>query len=246
LQSRKTSFESSAVKEVTESNSESSKIQSLESRIQEKELELEDVRRKNGLEDISVATVMFDLAGLYIKKKDSADAMLYCRQALRIQKSTLNLPQACKSLSFMAEVHSREKRYKEALACYSEDRRIQEAIHGYFDEEIAKNLNQCGHVLARQGEFDLAMDKHKEALRILKECCGENVKNPLVSQTLIQIGAVYYKERNSLANIQSKQNDGYTTFIEGGMLEVIGRAHEDRGSYRMAIAFFRGKATISE
>ena len=66
------------------------------------------------------------------------------------------------------------------------------------------------------------------------------MKNPLVSQTLIQIGAVYYRERNSLATIQSKV-DGYSTFIEGGMLEVIGRAHEERGSYRMALAFFEEK-----
>jgi len=176
-----------------------------------------------------------------MKKKDSPNAMLHCRQALRIQKTTLNLLEACESLNFMAEVHAREKRFKDALSCNAEALRMKESIFGYFHEEVARTLNHCGHVLARQGKFDLAMDKHKEALRILKECCGENVKNPIVSETLIQIGAVYYKERNSLANIQSRQNDGYTTFIEGGMLEVIGRAHEDRGSYRMAIAFFEEK-----
>ncbi|MGK3734832.1 MAG: tetratricopeptide (TPR) repeat protein [Bacillariaceae sp.] len=242
-QSRKTSVESSAVKDTAESsNSGSSKIQPLESQIEEKELALEVAKIENGPEDTSVAAVLFDLASLYTKKKDFADAMLYCRQALKIQKSTLNLPLACDSLCFMAEIHCRERRYKEALSCYSEAQRIREAFHGtYFHEEIANTLNLSGNVLARQGEFDLAMDKHKEALRILKECCGENVKNPLVSQTLIHIGGVYYKERNSLANIQCKRNDGYSTFIEGGMLEFIGRAHEDRGSYRMAIAFYEEK-----
>jgi len=241
-QSRKeSSFESSVVKEANESNSGSNKARSLESLIQEKEIELEGVRKENGPEDISVARLLFDLAELHFKRKDSTVAMLYSRQAMKIQKSTLNLTEACKSIKFMAEVHSREERYKDALLCYSEVQRIHEALYGYFHEDIATDLNHCGHILARQGEFDLAMDKHKEALRILKDCCGENVKNPLVSETLIQIGAVYYKERNSLANIQSKKNDGYKTFIEGGMLEVIGRAHEDRGSYRMAIAFFEEK-----
>mmetsp|Transcript_57536 Transcript_57536/g.64247 ORF Transcript_57536/g.64247 Transcript_57536/m.64247 type:complete len:1638 (+) Transcript_57536:307-5220(+) len=242
-QSRKTSTESSAVKDATESsNSESYKIQRLESLIKEREFMLEDTKIENSPDDISVAALLFDLARLYTKKKDFADAMLHCRQALKIQKSTLNLPQACDSLCFMAEVHCRENRYNEALSCYSEAQRIREAFHGtYFHEEIANTLNQSGNVLAHQGEFDLAMDKHKEALRILKECCGENVKNPLVSQTLIQIGGVYYKERNSLANIQCKGNDGYSTFIECGMLEIISRAHEDRGSYRMAIAFFEEK-----
>lgn len=188
-----------------------------------------------------MATALFGLAELQLKKEDPTAAMLYARQAMKIQKATLNLPEACKSLTFMAEIHSRVNRLKDALLCYSEVQRIHEALYGYFHEEIAKDLNHCGHILARQGKFDLAMDKHKEALRILKDCCGENVKNPLVSETLIQIGAVYYKERNSLANIKSGKTDGYKTFIEGGMLEVIGRAHEDRGSYRMAIAFFEEK-----
>lgn len=240
-QSRKQSVGYSTAKEVNESNSGSKNTNSLKSLTQAKEIELEAMRNKNGPDDISVARLLFDLAQLHLMRNDSTIAMLYSRQAMKIQKSTLNLPEACNSLNFMAEVHSREKRYKDALLCFSEVQRIHEALYGYFHEEIAIDLNHCGHILARQGKFDLAMDKHKEALRILKDCCGENVKNPLVSETLIQIGAVYYKERNSLATIQSKQNDGYKTFIEGGMLEVIGRAHEDRGSYRMAIAFFEEK-----
>jgi len=236
--------ESSPTKEVDESNSGSNKSQSLESTIREKETELECLRKENGPEDISVARLLFELAEFHHKKGDSTVAMLYSHQAMKIQKSTLNLPEACKSLNFIAKLHYQETRYKDALLCYSEVQRIHEAVYGYFHEEIAADLNNCGHILARQGKFDLAMDKHKEALRILKECCGENVKNPLVSETLIQIGAVYYKERNSLATIQSKQNDGYKTFIEGGMLEIIGRAHEDRGSYRMAIAFFEEKLQV--
>ena len=243
--SRKQSFESSAVKEVDDSKSGSNKTQSLDSLIQVKEIELEDARKENGPEDISVAKLLFDLSQLHFKRNDSTDAMLYSRQAMKIQKSTLNLPEACKSLNFMAEIHSREKQYKDALLCYSEVQKIHVDLYGYYHEEVATDLNHCGHILARQGKFDLAMEQHKKALGIVKECCGENVKNPLVSETLIQIGAVYYKERNSLANIQSKQNDGYKTFIEGGMLEVIGRAHEDRGSYRMAIAFFEEKLQFS-
>jgi len=250
-QSRKESLEASsrqevdepsaAKKEVDDAKSGSNKTSSLESLIQAKENELEEARKENGHEDISLATLLFDLAELHLKRRDSTVAMLYARQAMKIQKATLNLADACKSLNFMAEIHSRENQYKDALLCYSEVQRIHESIYGYFHEEIATDLNHCGHILARQGKFDLAMDKHKEALRILKEVCGENVKNLLVSETLIQIGAVYYKERNSLANIKANQNDGYKTFIEGGMLEVIGRAHEDRGSYRMAIAFFEEK-----
>jgi tetratricopeptide (TPR) repeat protein len=89
------------------------------------------------------------------------------------------------------------------------------------------------------------MESHEEALRILKECHGDDLSHPLVSETLCQIGNVYYREINSLGAAASRTNN-YTTFIEGGMLEVIGRAHEDRGSYKMAIAFFDEKLWFLE
>jgi tetratricopeptide (TPR) repeat protein len=123
--------------------------------------------------------------------------------------------------------------FKEAL--------ISETEHfGYNCDATAKTLNCIGTVKSLQNEFAEAMESHEEALRILKDCHGEDLKHPLVSETLCQIGSVYYRERNSLVTAKGK-HDSYTTFIEGGMLEVIGKAHEDRGSYKMALAFFEEK-----
>lgn len=212
----------------------------LSNRIEEKKELLEKQQLVDGPEHISVASILFELALLQASNGEIVEALENGQQALKIQKATLNLAAASKTLHFMADVHTRENQYRSALSCYSEAQGLQEAVFGHFHEETANTLNRIGNVLARQGEFDMAMENHKEALRILKECCGEEVKNPLVCQTLIQIGAVYYKERNSLATIQANR-DAYSTFIEGGMLEVIGRAHEERGSYRMAIAFFEEK-----
>jgi tetratricopeptide (TPR) repeat protein len=222
---------------VNTSRSESSKKQS---QIERKEELLEVQTLENGPEHISVATTLFELAVLNSKNNNLSAALDFTQRALEIQKSTLNMSDACESLHFMADLHTKQTQFTAALSCYHESQRLQEAVFGYFHEETANTLNRIGNVYATQGEFGLAMENYKEALRILKECCGEEVKNPLVSQTLIQIGAVYYRERNSLATIQSKV-DGYSTFIEGGMLEVIGRAHEERGSYRMALAFFEEK-----
>eukprot|EP00934_Nitzschia_sp_Nitz4_P000089 Nitzschia sp. Nitz4//scaffold7_size249615//203914//208674//NITZ4_001205-RA/size249615-augustus-gene-0.15-mRNA-1//1//CDS//3329558526//89//frame0 len=218
----------------------SGKKTTLSTQIEEKQALLEENKSTDGPDQISVATVLYDLAVLHRKSGEDSAAINSAQQALKIQKATLNMADACQTLHFMAELYSRSTNYKAALACYTEAQQLQEAVFGYFHEETANTLNRIGNVLARQGQFDMAMDSHKEALRILKECYGEEIKNPLVSQTLIQIGAVYYKERNSLVSIQAR-TDGYTTFIEGGMLEVIGRAHEERGSYRMAIAFFEEK-----
>jgi tetratricopeptide (TPR) repeat protein len=215
-----------------------SKRVTLASQIEQQLAQLEEMHTDSGQQGTK-AEMMFELAVLQGKNKEIDEALSNSQEALKMQKATNNLTDACKTLHFMAELNSRAKHYKAALACYAEAQKIQESVYGYYHEEIANTLNRQGNVLARQGEFDLAMDNHKEALRILKEYCGDEIKNPLVSQTLIQIGAVYYRERNSLKTIQNR--DGYRTFIEADMLEVIARAHEERGSYRMAIAFFEEK-----
>jgi tetratricopeptide (TPR) repeat protein len=137
-------------------------------------------------------------------------------------------------------MHLHQKQYKAALTYYAECLRIERTVFGYNSEETAKTLNFIGTVHSFENEFGLAMTSHQEALQILKECYGENLKHPLVSETLCQIGAVYYRERNSPSTMQTKTGD-YDTFIETGMLDVIGRAHEDRGSYKMAISFFEEK-----
>jgi tetratricopeptide (TPR) repeat protein len=117
---------------------------------------------------------------------------------------------------------------------------MERTVFGYNSEETAKTLNYIGTVHSLENEFGLAMESHQEALQILQKCHGETLKHPLVAETLCQIGAVYYRERNSPSTINSKTGD-YDTFIEAGMLDVIGRAHEDRGSYKMAISFFEEK-----
>jgi tetratricopeptide (TPR) repeat protein len=221
-------------------NSESIKKQNLQAELLANSQILENQQMELGQENVAVAATLFTLSVLHGKNNDTAAAVECIVENLRIQKAIGNLAEAARSLHSLADVYSRQRQFKSALSCYSEAHRLQLSIFGYYHEEVANTLNRIGNVHAHQGEFDKAMENHKEALRILKECFGEEVKNPMVSQTLIQIGAVYYKERNSLASIQSNTDD-YDAFIEGGMLEVIGKAHENRGSYRMAIAFFEEK-----
>ena len=225
---------------VAPTNSETGKKQKLESKIAVLEETLKKQRKELGPQNAAVSTTLYELSVLHGRKSSISSSVECVVQALQIQKSNGEMVEAARSLHLLADIYSRKNQYKSALSCLSEAQRLQETSLGCYNEEVGNTLNRIGNVLARQGDFDLAMENHKEALRIFKDCFGEDVKSPQVSQTLIQIGAVYYKARNSLATIQSKV-DGYSTFIEGGMLEVIGRAHEERGSYKMALAFFREK-----
>jgi tetratricopeptide (TPR) repeat protein len=196
--------------------------------------------------DPALGESLFRLALLHSHNQNIGSAMEAATTALRIQKVNSNFEVATRTLHFLAGLQLHERQYKSALGYYSEALRLETNMYGKYCESCAKTLNAIGTVRSLQNEFKLAMESHKEALNVLKECHGEDLQgNPLVSQTLCQIGAVYYRERNALSSIKSKTGD-YTTFIEAGMLEVIGRAHEERGSYKMAIAFFEEKLQFLE
>ncbi|KAL7579466.1 hypothetical protein ACA910_007850 [Epithemia clementina (nom. ined.)] len=207
---------------------------------------LADQRHDLDSEDPLLATTLFRLAWLQSRSGDIPGAIQSSSESLRIQQANDNPKEVARTLHFLADLYLHQKQYKSSLAYYMEALDIEQEVYGEYSEESAKTLNSIGAVRAIQNEFKLAMESHKEALRVLKECLGDDLQgNPLVSQTLCQIGAVYYRERNALSTIKSKKDD-YSTFVEAGMLEVIGRAHEERGSYKMAIAFFEEKLQFLE
>jgi tetratricopeptide (TPR) repeat protein len=197
-------------------------------------------QRELGKSHPEVAGTLFTLAVLHSRSGSVVLSTESAVEALRIQKAAGNLNDATQSLHFLAGVQLHQKQYTAAMTYYTECLRMERTVFGYNSEETAKTLNYIGTVHSLENEFGLAMESHQEALQILQKCHGETLKHPLVAETLCQIGAVYYRERNSPSTINSKTGD-YDTFIEAGMLDVIGRAHEDRGSYKMAISFFEEK-----
>lgn len=206
---------------------------------------LESQRRAFGDAHPKVATTLFTLAVLHSRDSDARTAIKCATEALTIQQSNGNHGDAARSLHFLGDLKLHEKKYQESLFQYEKALRHETICFGFYSDETARTRNCIGTVKLLQNKFIEAMESHEEALKILKECHGEDIKHPLVSETLCQIGSVYYRERNSVVSTESSQDD-YTTFIELGMLEVIGQAHEDRGSYRMAISFYEEKLQVLE
>ena len=219
---------------------------SMEQEISKLSAILVDQRHERDSDDPELASTLFRLAVLQSRGGDIHGAIQSSSESLRIHQANETTKEVAHNLHFLADLYLHQKQYKSSLAYYMEALDIEHDVYGEYSEESAKTLNSIGTVRAMQNEFKLAMESHKEALRVLKECLGDDLQgNPLVSQTLCQIGAVYYRERNALSTIKSKKDD-YSTFVEAGMLEVIGRAHEERGSYKMAIAFFEEKLQFLE
>jgi tetratricopeptide (TPR) repeat protein len=201
---------------------------------------VEKQRSTMGEDHPEMVANLFTLAILHSRNNSFDPAVASAKDALRIQKQTCNLTDGARTLRFLGDLYLHYNDYVKSLKYYEEAMQLEKEVFGYYSEEVARTLNCIGTVLSLQSKFGSAMKQHQKALRILKECVGDDLKHPLVSETLCSIGSVYYRERNSVPTGTGKTPD-YSTFIEAGMLEVIGRAHEERGSFKMAISFFEEK-----
>lgn len=126
-----------------------------------------------------------------------------------------------------------------ALNIWTQELDVRRAVYGAGHYLTADVLNRVGVIRLEKDEFELAKDCHTQALEIQQACLGDNEHNPDVSRTLVNIGNVYYKERNSLSSIKSGvYNALYDDVIESGMLCRIAFAHDERGEYVRAIHFY--------
>jgi len=205
---------------------------------------VDSMNSMHGYYSIEVALALVALGKLQLEVGDSDLATESILQALKVQKAIGNPLEMTRSLHVLAEIYSIQQEFEQALDCYKDAQRLERRLYGPDRPENACTLNRMGRVYANLGNFSLAMEKHQQALQVLKGCCGENLRHPAVSQTLILIGEVYYRERNSFDTNRSNSSDDYGTFIEAGMLDIIALAHEDRGSVKMALCFLEEKIQV--
>ena len=207
------------------------------------EKSLEKLIAEQGYYNNEVAFALVALGKLLLEIGDAKPATERIVEALKIQKAISNPLEMTRSLHVLADIYSQQQEFDTALACHKDAQRLERRIYGPDRPENASTLNRMGRIYTSLGNFSMAMEKHQQALQVLQSCYGENLRHPAVSQTLILIGEVYYRERNSFNTIRSNADD-YGTFIEAGMLDVISLAHEDHGSYKMALCFMEEKLQL--
>jgi tetratricopeptide (TPR) repeat protein len=180
--------------------------------------------------DISGATENFTIAhSIYITHLGDADSS---KEVAMILKKLGDLNQEDGALDAAAEL-------------YSEAMEMEMTAYG---QHLPQTLNAAGVVCLKRDDFRSAMEFHRRALQIQKRSQGVGETGGLSKyetyETLVNIGNVYYSERNNFSNIRSNGVD-YKEFIESGFLSWIALAHDMRGEYVKSIQFYEESLQIS-
>jgi tetratricopeptide (TPR) repeat protein len=218
-------------------------------------------QKEYGCWHATIERTLFKLAVLYSRDRDVEAALECATEALRIQTHNQNDRDGAQTLHFLADLYLHEKSYKNAVLHYRKALQLETNVHGYISEPVAKTLNCIGMVKLLQSEYRTSMESHEQALCILKECHDDDVKHPLINETLCHIGSVYYRQRymkvpassngtvatssSTGASLRSHPQDEHSK-LDMQMLELIGRTFADRGAYQMAIVFIREKSEALE
>ena len=179
------------------------------------------------------------LVKLFNMNNDFKKATQLCDEMIRdqIHRFGRQSVEVANAMKLKGDSYCFQGQIQEALDEYLNAKDVLSSLYGKNDFRNAEIFNSMGLAELKRDEFDMSMEYLQQALQIQRSHLAPNEHNPDVSQTLVNIGSVYYKERNSFRSNCTK-HDSYKSFIESGMLGKIAFAHAERGEYKMAIQFY--------
>jgi len=147
---------------------------------QEALLLCEAVRGENHLD---VATILDDLAFLYVIQIDYADALPLYERALSIREAALGEDhlEVATSLIHLAVSHHTQIDYADALPLYERALSIREAALGEDHLEVASLLNNLALLHSDRGNYAAALPLYERTLSIYESALGENHLDSTVS-----------------------------------------------------------------
>ncbi len=203
---------------------------------------LEELEENYGSGHVKCLDTLVELSKIYFDNgdKDKGINTLSKVVDVQIKKHGEHHVEVVKTYLKIGKLRHSQGEHEKAVDCYKKVKDIEAFLFGNTDPRVALTLNKLGLAELSRGDFDMAMDYLQEALRIQRIHLAPNEINPDVSQTLVNIGSVYYKERNSFNKIRDNLNkdDNYKSFIESGMLGKIAFAHSERGEFVLATHFY--------
>ncbi|MCA8975333.1 MAG: serine/threonine protein kinase [Planctomycetes bacterium] len=151
-------------------------------------------RRLYGEEHDSIATTLFDLAGLQFDQGDLDAAEAGYRQALAMRckmlgSDTLAVAEVRNHLGFLLQ---EKGKYPEAEEQDRESLRIRTAILGPEHPLVAKSLNNLSILEWRRGELAAAEDSQRRVLAMRRKFLG--IDNPEVAKSLNNLSLILFDQ----------------------------------------------------
>ncbi len=159
----------------------------------EKALELR--RGVSGADDVAAATLLTDLADLYIDKGRYDDAESMLKEALAVMDQqgdqTDNLDLAL-SVNELASVYRRQGKYDLAEPLYERALAIRMAALGPDDPEVARSYNSLAILSWNRGNYAEAQRLYKQALRLWENAYGSDHSD--VAKGLNNLALLYHHQ----------------------------------------------------
>ncbi|NVM21890.1 MAG: tetratricopeptide repeat protein [Desulfobacterales bacterium] len=144
-----------------------------------------------GSRHADVATILNNLAMLYLSLGNYAQAEPMCKRALRIMKRSFGFghPNVAVSLNNLAGVYHGLGDYVKAEALYKRALAINEKAFGSEHPDVATNLNNLAGLYRDLGEYAKAASLYKRGLAICEKVLGP--EHPHVARSLHNLAALY-------------------------------------------------------
>ncbi len=174
-----------------------------------------------GKEHLAVATILYNLAGLYKSQGLYAKAEPLYQRALDIEEKALGKehPDVANSLNNLAEVYRSQGLFDQANPLYIRALSIQEKALGKTHPSVATGLNNLALSYSTQGFYSKAEPLYQRALHIYTAAIGK--EHPLFANSLNNLASLYKSQ-----GLYSKATPLYQQAL-GIRENALGKEHPD-------------------
>lgn len=144
---------------------------------------------------VEAASLFSRMGGLFYRDSKYDKAMAHYQNAYKVAKAALgtkNHPDVASILHFIGIVYQKQKRLRDAMACYQECIQIYRSTLGPDNPAKASTTVYIGSLHFHQKRYDEAMACYKEALRLYETSYGQN--HPQVAPTMKSIAMIHIKK----------------------------------------------------
>ena len=207
-----------------------------------------------GREHVHTATVLNNLANVYLRQGKYAEAEPLYQRAFTIREKELGVehPEVASSLDGLAILYAEQGKYAEAEPLFQRALTIKEKALGPEHPDVARSLNNLAGLYMYRGKYAEAEPLLQRALTIKEKALGP--EHPHVADSLNNL-ALLYQAQGEYAQAEPLFQRALTIKEKvlgpehpdvAGSLNKLAVLYRDQGKYAEAEPFFQRSLTIRE